>query len=169
MFGFKNRDKDARKKSDEDATQQLVAPGTEITYKSTLIEKYQQDHQALQNLFNDTLTALQQTDNQALLQKLRDLQVALRKHLLDEELNLYIYLRHCYTHDKAKQELINKFKRRSKKVGVEIFGFISKVSTESLEVSNDETFITELLGVGNMLENLIEAEEAHLYPIYRQP
>ena len=169
MFGFKDRDKGRRKISDEDTTQSLVAPGTEITYKPTLIEKYRQDHKNLQTIFNETLTAVQLADSKNLLERLRDLQIALRKHLLDEELNLYIYLRHCYAQDKPKQELINKFKRHSKKVGVETFGFISKLSGEGYSISYDDAFFAELLEIGNKLDKLLEAEQAHLYPIYRRP
>ena len=169
MFGFKGRDKDGQKKTDDDITQQIVAPGTEISYKPTLIEKYHQDHKNIISLFNDALSAVQQTDSKSLLEKLRDLQIALRKHLLDEELNLYIYLRHCYSNDKLKQDLINKFKRRSKKVGIETFTFISKLSEEGYSINYDDTFFAELLGIGNMLENLMDAEQTHLYTIYSKP
>ena len=169
MFGFKSRSKDAETKSAEDTSQVFVAPGTEISYKATLIEKYRHDHQNLQTLFNEVLKAVQLAESKTFLLRLRDLQIALRKHLLDEELNLYIYLRHCYAHEKLKQELINKFKRRSKKVGLEIFGFIAKLSSEGYSISYDEAFIAELLAMGNMLEQLLEAEETHLYPIYKRP
>lgn len=169
MFGFKDRGRDGKKKSNDDTTEILVAPGTEISYKPDLINKYQQDHRNILSIFNESLTAVQQADSKSLLERLRDLQIALRKHLLDEELNLYIYLRHCYTHDRQKQEVINKFKRRSKRVGTETFGFISKLSGEDYSINYDETFFNELLGIGNMLENLLETEESHLYPIYRKP
>lgn len=169
MFGFKDRDKDARGKSEADSTQILVAPGTEITYKASLIDKYHDEHRNLQRLFNDALSALQLADHTAMLKKLRELKIALRRHLLDEELSLYIYLRHCYGQDKPRQELITKFKKRSKKVGMETFGFINKVEEEEFEITRDDPFISEFLGIGNMLETLIESEEAHLYPIYKRP
>ncbi len=169
MFGFKNRGKDGQQKIDDDTQQLLVAPGTEITYKDSLIVKYQQEHRHLQNLFNNALTALQQADGPVLKKQLRDLQVALRRHLLDEELNFYIYLRHCYNDDKAKQDLITKFKKLSKRVGLETFEFIGKVSADEFQPSNDESFVSELLGVGNKLESLFEAEEHLLYPIYKKP
>jgi len=169
MFGFKDRDKDNQKKSGDESTQALVAPGTEISYKPSLIDKYGQDHENILAIFNESLSAVQNADSKNLLVKLRDLQIALRKHLLDEELNLYIYLRHCYTHDKPKQEVINKFKRRSKKVGTETFGFISKLSAEGYSINYDDKFFSELLGIGNMLEHLMQAEENLLYPIYKRP
>ena len=169
MFGFKDRNRDAHKKSADESTQLLVAPGTEISYKSSLINKYVDDHSKIKVLFNEALTAVQQADSKQLLKKLHDIQIALRKHLLDEELNLYIYLRHCYTGDKHHQELINKFKRRSKKVGTEVFGFISKISQPENTIEYDEAFLTELLAIGNMLETLLESEEKHLYTIYRSP
>jgi len=169
MFGFKDRDKDANKKSSDESTQILVAPGTEITFKADLIDKYKQDHQHIISIFNNVLTAVQQEDSIAMLDRLRNLQIALRKHLLDEELNLYIYLRHCYKDDRPKQDIINKFKRRSKKVGVETFGFIGKLSEEGYSIKYDETFFNELLEIGNALEDLLETEEKHLYTIYRKP
>lgn len=169
MFRFKDKGGDARKKPGDESTQLLVAPGTEITYKPELIGKYQQDHSNLQELFNEVLAALQLQDSGQFVRKLRDLQIGLRRHLLDEELNLYIYLRHCYTQDKLRQELINQFKRRSKKVGVETFAYIGKVTEEGYNITTSELFLSELLAVGNMLDNLLEAEETHLYPIYKRP
>lgn len=169
MFTFRNKAKGASENTDDDTEQIHVAPGTEIAYKKSLIEKYRREHCELQGLFTKALTAWQLGDDPALLQKLRDLQIGLRRHLLDEEVNLYIYLRHDYSHDKVKQELITKFKSCSKKTGLAAFGFIRKVTQEKSNVPHDEAFLSELLEIGNMLETLIEAEEAQLYPIYRRP
>jgi len=169
MFGFKDRGKGTQQDSEENDSKVLVAPGTEISYKPTLIEKYKQDHQALQEIFDEILNAVQEADSKTFLVRLRDLQIALRRHLLDEELNLYIYLRHCYVGDKLKQEMINKFKRRSKKVGTDVFSFISKLSEEGYVISYNEDFISELVAIGNLLQGLLETEESVLYPIYRKP
>lgn len=171
MFSFLDRDKERRQKSSENDEKEVyaVAPGTEITYKKSLISKYREEHENLQHLFNMALTAYQQSRDDEFRDHLRDLQIALRKHLLDEELNLYVYLRHCYSHDKKNQELITRFKKSSKKTGVTTFSFIKQFTQEGDEVTRDEEFVTQLLQIGNMLETLMAAEEQHLYPIYKMP
>ena len=171
MFSFLDRDKRRRQNANasDDKDEGLVAPGTQITYKKSLISKYQAEHETLQRLFGKALTAYQQARDEEFLAHLHDLQIAFRMHLLDEELNLYIYLRHCYGHDKRHQELITRFKKSSKKTGVTTFAYIKQLTEEGGLISRDETFIAQLLQIGNTLETLIAAEEQHLYPIYKKP
>lgn len=171
MFSFMDKDKGRQKKtSDEDDQDELlVAPGTEITYKKSLIGKYHGEHENLLRLFGLVLSAYQQAQDDAFLSHLRELQMAFRKHLLDEELNLYIYLRHCYRYDKKKLELITRFKKSSKKTGITTFAYIKGLTDEHEKISRDEAFLANLLEIGNMLETLNAAEEQHLYPIYQKP
>jgi len=171
MFSFLDKDKDGLKKASksDDTEGRLVAPGTEISYKKSLINKYTDEHQNLQRLFELALAAYQQAKDEIFLLHLRELQIALRKHLLDEELNLYIYLRHCYRQDKDKQELITAFKKGSKKTGVKTFAYIRQYTEEGGEISRDEAFLSDLLEIGNTLGDLIISEEHYLYPIYQKP
>lgn len=168
MFSFLDRGKTRRQKeTDNDVP--VVAPGTEITYKKLLISKYYDEHKNLQKLFTLSLTAYQQARDDEFLASLRELNVALRQHLLDEELNLYIYLRHCYSHDKNNLELITRFKKNSKKTGVAAFAYIKQFTEDGGAIFRDEESIAQLLQIGNMLETLMSAEEQHLYPIYKKP
>jgi len=171
MFSFMGRDKDRQKKNsaEDEKDESLVAPGTEIKYKKLLVSQYLDEHDNLTHLFSQALSAYQQMRDDDFLQHLRDLNIGLRKHLLDEELNLYIYLRHCYTHDKKKQEIITRFKKSSKKAGVTTFAYIKQFTEQDESISRDEAFICRLLEIGNMLESLMHAEEQHLYPIYTRP
>ena len=171
MFSFLDRDKGRQKKAREKhgRDESAVASGTEITYKKSLISKYHEEHENLLLLFGQALSAYQQARDGEFLAHLRDLHIALRKHLLDEELNLYIYLRHCYRNDKNKQELITRFKKSSKKTSVATFTYIKQLTEEAEMISRDEAFISQLLQIGNMLETLLAAEEQHLYPIYKKP
>lgn len=171
MFSFLDKGKGRRQKTiDNDERDEIVvAPGTEITYKKSLISEYHKEHENLQQLFNTALTAYQHARDDEFLTNLHDLQISLRKHLLDEELNLYVYLRHCYSYDKNKQELITRFKKSSKRTGVTTFSYIKQFTEEGNTITRDEEFISQLLQIGNMLETLMAAEEHHLYPIYKKP
>lgn len=169
MFRFLDKKKEQHNIAGNDEHESLVAPGTEITYKKSLIRKYHEEHTQLQTFFERALTAYQLGKDEEFLNHLRNLQIALRKHLLDEELNLYIYLRHCYRNDKQKQDLITRFKKSSKKTGLTTFDFIKQLTEEGEAISRDESFLNRFLDIGNILETLLTAEEAHLYPIYRMP
>ncbi len=171
MFSFMGQSGARRKKitDKEDKDLSVVAPGTEITYKKTLISKYHDEHESLRQLFGMALTTYQQANDEVFLSHLHDLQIALRRHLLDEELNLYVYLRHCYSHDKKKLEFIARFKKNSKKNSVEILSYIKQFTEEGKKIVKDEPFILRFLKIGNMLEILFAAEEQHLYPVYKMP
>lgn len=171
MFSFLDKDKGRRKTTtdSDDRGETVTAPGTEISYQKSLISKYREEHGAIQSFFNTALTAYQLGNDAEFLSRLRNLQIALRRHLLDEELNLYIYLRHCHRGDGKKQELITRFKKNSKNTATTTFSFIRQVTEEGAAISRDEVFLSRFLEIGNILETLMAAEEAHLYPIYRLP
>ncbi len=169
MFHFFDRKKTCQKKVGDQDDKLMVAPGTEITYKEMLISQYHDEHENLRRLFDLALTAYQQTKDDTFRLHLYDLHIALRKHLLDEELNLYVYLRHCYLHDKNKQALIARFKKNSKKTGVKILSCVRKLSDEKEQIIRDNVFVSQLINIGNMQAALFAAEEQHLYPVYKTP
>lgn len=139
-----------------------------LSYQHELISKYQQEHRKVLTLFGDALSAFQQGDGKALLRKLADLQLALRRHLLDEELNLYLYLRHGYAQDRDRLEIVNRFKANSKKTSQMAFDYIATMMGRADPLGRGESELTALLRIGNILETLLMAEEQHLYPLYKK-
>ena len=171
MSSFLDKDRAKEKKVETKDTNSKItdSPASEITYSKTQITQYLSEHEKIRQLFAMALMAYQQNEDKAFLQHLRDLQMALRRHLLDEELNLYIYLRQCYKQNANKRELITRLKKNSKQTGLHIFSYIKTVSDLPLKIRREEADVSKLLQIGNMLEALFYAEEQHLYPIYKKP
>ena len=112
MFGFLHREANQAKLATETKpTTAYVAPGTQIAYKHSLISEYSAEHKQLLTIFNDAVLAYEQGRDDEFVAILQDLKTGLRKHLLDEEMNLYIYLRHCYMDNNKYMEIIKKFKK----------------------------------------------------------
>lgn len=144
-----------------------VAPGTKIRYKKSLISKYCNEHRNILSTYHNALSAYQSRDNQELLRHLESLQSALRNHVLDEGLNMYVYLKHFYATDTKKLDLISRFNRNMKKSGMSTFSFIRRFTEDGEAVPHNHDFLSQLLQIGNSLEVQLAAEERHLYHLYR--
>lgn len=146
-----------------------VAPGTGITYKEDLIVKYRADHQHLFTLYKAASDAYKHKDFNEVVKQLNKIRHALRVHLLDEELNFYVYMLHCYSDNEHVLELITSYKRDMKKIGQAAFSFLKKYSSFDTDIATDDNFLNEFQMLGELLSQRISSEEIHLYPLYRQP
>ncbi|MDH5648001.1 MAG: hemerythrin domain-containing protein [Candidatus Heimdallarchaeota archaeon] len=171
MFSFFKKDKD--KQPGEEKQVNLanteVAPGTGITYKKDLIDRYKLDHQYLLTLYNAANDAFVQGEYSVVAVRLNEMREALRKHLLDEELNFYVYMLHCYSHDIEVTDIIVSYKKEMKQLGLTAFGFLKKCVDMGDTLSSDENFLREFKTVGQLLIKRISSEENQLYPLYRPP
>lgn len=158
-----------REESDVVGAEDLhVAPGIKIRFKESLIDKFCVEHGNIRSLYNDALAAYQSSNDQEFLQLLESLQTELRNHLLDEALNMYVYLKHLYAKDAKKLKLISRFNRNLNKTGMTTFSFIRRFTEDGEAVSHDDDFLSQLLNVGNGLEVQLAAEERHLFPLYKR-
>ncbi|MDH5179682.1 MAG: hypothetical protein OEZ39_19525 [Gammaproteobacteria bacterium] len=146
-----------------------VAPGTGIRYKETLIEKYLTEHGNIRNLYHDVLSAYQSNNAPEFVRLLELLHNDLRSHLLDEALNMYIYLKHYYTRDEKKLDMIQRFNRNMKKSFKQVFTFIRRFTEEGEAVRHDPRLLLQLIEMGNSLEVQFSAEERHLFCLYQRP
>lgn len=146
-----------------------VAPNTGITYKKNLISKYKTDHEQLLSLYG-LINNLYQTRNyEEASKKLNEMRVALPAHILDEELNFYIYLKHCYHLDKDTQELMMKQRKDIKVIGLSAINFLKKYSKMGSGISDDPDFEKDFEELGQILTKRISMEENELYPLYCPP
>lgn len=171
MFSLFKKDKDKQSNQEKLAksVHAEVAPGTGITYKKDLIAKYKGDHQFLLTLYKSANDAYERGEYTEVTARLNEMREALRAHLLDEELNFYVYVLHCYSYDEEITSLISSYKKDMKQIGLAAFSFLKKYSAVGSVVSSDEKFINEFKTIGQLLVKRISSEENQLYPLYRQP
>lgn len=171
MFSLfkKGKDKQSSQEKPVNPAHAEVAPGTGITYKKDLIVKYKGDHQRLLTLYNAANDAYERGEYTEVAARLNEMREALRAHLLDEELNFYVYVLHCYSYDEEITSLISSYKKDMKQIGLAAFSFLKKYAAMGSAVSTDENFPGEFKTIGQLLVKRISSEENQLYPLYRQP
>lgn len=146
-----------------------TAPNTGIRYKEDLINKYKSEHQELLSLYgmiNDLYKAGSYAEAS---KKLSEMRKALPAHILDEELNFYIYLTHCYHSEKDTQDIMMKQKKEVKVIGLSAIDFLKKYSDMGVNISDDPDFENEFAALGQTLTKRIIMEENELYPLYCAP
>ncbi|WP_158527283.1 hemerythrin domain-containing protein [Pelagibaculum spongiae] len=169
MFGWFSKKKNKAPEQKPVAVEvKSVAPGTGISFKPDLIKKYSSDHQELLGLYGQVAEKLQQQEFSAIPALLKRLQDALRAHLLDENLNFYIYMQHCYKADEDNLELISEYRREMTDIGRTAFSFLKQYGEPGADVSSAE-FRSVFDQIGEVLTRRIDAEENYLYPLYRHP
>lgn len=146
-----------------------VVPGTKLRYKKSLISKYCSEHRSILDRYHDAFSAYQAGDDLKFRQKLEALQIELSNHLIDEALNMYVYLKHYYAKDEKKLNLIRRFNRNVKKSGITVFSFVKRFTEAGEAIIHDQDFLAQLIQIGNSLEVHLAAEERYLFHLYRRP
>lgn len=117
-----------------------------------------------QNLWRFTAAAQGNLAEAAsLLEKFR---VRLQGHLLTENVRLYIYLEHQLAGDPSSFALIHEFRQEMDGIGKALAAFLRKYQNLAAEPGLAPAFVDELAGVGKVLVERIQREEATLYPLY---
>ncbi len=143
-----------------------AAPGTNIRYHPELIGKLTDDHQLLLKLFGETSKAAAEGDVVAAAARLEEFRVALQSHLLTENIRLYVYLEHALAEDKQSHALIHDFRHEMDSIGRAVVNFLGKYRDLAAHPERAGEFSAELAGVGKVLVERIQREEATLYPLY---
>lgn len=148
------------------ATRSGPAPGTQIHYHPALVHQLTDEHLVLLQAFGAIQSAAAQgnlAEAASLLEKFR---VRLQGHLLTENVRLYIYLEHQLAGDPSSFALIHEFRQEMDGIGKALATFLRKYQNLAAEPGLAPAFVDELAGVGKVLVERIQREEATLYPLY---
>jgi len=143
-----------------------AAPGTRIHYHPELVQQLTDEHQALLQTFGAIRTATVQGNLAGATECLERFRVQLQSHLLTENVRLYIYLEHQLAQDASSYALIHEFRQEMDAIGKVLATFLHKYQRLAQQPELSAPFLKELTGMGKVLVERIQREEATLYPLY---
>jgi len=147
---------------------QSVAPGTQIRYRPTLVAELELDHRNLLSLFA-LITELTNAEDYALAEmRLKEFHALLHKHLLTEKIHLYIYIEHLWPRTSEQHRMVQSYRQEMEGIGKVVVSFLRKYENFTTDPHLYEPLRNDLAKVGAVLSRRIEAEEANLYPLYRE-
>ena len=146
-----------------------TAPNTAIAYDPDLIEELKQDHAALLALYKEIETQAHRNDFQAVHQTLASFKTMFHSHILQENVKLYVYLRHALETEADSQAIVSGMRREMGQIGKVVNQFIGKYSTWPWSDDLQKGFSAELAQIGAALVDRIELEEETLYTLYYPP
>lgn len=168
MFGFlKTKTKKEKEKNIEEEKKEFAcAPGTQIRYAPELIDKLQDDHQLLLQIFGQINTAFSASDYKLVTKRLKEFKTALMDHLLTENVRLYIYLSRSFATDDVNSDLVQGFRTEMNGIAKAVMTFLTRYETIGVDETLAETFSKDLKDIGEALVARIDREENTLYPLY---
>ena len=145
------------------------ASRTRIGYDPTQIAHFKAHHAKLRRLLEELARCTLQRRYDAICNALTAFSGELARHLLDENVRLYAYLKHCQQGDADGADFARFMQIESGRIGRAVSTFARSYSRSGVSDANIEMFSTELGAVANALLNRIRIEESLLYPMYMAP
>ncbi len=171
LFTFFSRSK-AQKIVDNKNTESAnftPLPGTELNFYPDLIDNLKDDHQNLLAIYTAMGEALENENFSQLTELFNQFKVQLHRHILKENLKLYIYLTHAITNDQKSLDTIRELKSEMQKIGRAVNKFLEHYSQLPWTEEQKNSFPEEFNTTGSILLDRIEREEKILYPLYLHP
>ena len=158
------------RKKEKTIEKPVYIPGTEIPYKPDLIRNLKNDHVELVALFTQVGACLERHDGKGLSENLAMFARKLRAHLLEENVCLYVYMKHVLKTEPDSLEIVISFQREMGEIGKMVNRFVTRY-TASQEWSAQRylEFGEEYRAVGRALTTRIGSEEESLYSLYLPP
>lgn len=158
------------RKKTPDAEKPVYVPGTEIPYKPSLIPDLKNDHVELFAIFDEVGACLEIHDGKGLSEKLVLFARKLRAHLLEENVCLYVYIKHVLKTEPDTLEIVISFQREMGEIGKLINRFVTKyTASDEWTTHRYLEFGEEYRAMGEALAKRIESEEESLYSLYLPP
>lgn len=145
-----------------------VAPGTQLQYDPGLIKMLKQDHEELLEIWLAIGKAMDKQDVKTMASLLTEFKAKLNKHLLTENVKLYVYLTRSLTNDQQHSEVVKDFRSEMNHIGRTVTTFLRTYTQSPIEIGMLDTFKDEFEAIGGALVNRITREEDVLYALYLQ-
>lgn len=142
------------------------APGTRIHYHPELVQQLSDEHLVLLQTFGAVQAAAAGGNLVEAATLVDTFRTQLQGHLLTENVRLYIYLEHQLAQDPSSFALIHEFRQEMDGIGKVLAAFLRKYQHLAERPELATAFVDELAGIGRVLVERIQREEATLYPLY---
>jgi len=121
-----------------------VAAGAEIRYDPKSIVRFTGQHIALLEEINKVTKFLGEKDYAISVEILRELEVKLQQHLMEEKLQLHSILTHCLINNIERRTLLNDMPIEMAEIGQQLMRFIKHYLEFGIDDSNAEMCNSEL-------------------------
>ncbi|MFK5914635.1 MAG: hemerythrin domain-containing protein [Woeseiaceae bacterium] len=165
MFSFFKKKKSVKNTLEVKSAYQ-AAPGTEIRFNPHLVNKLEDDHQELLEVFGEINIAFAASNYPLVLERLKAFKRGFLDHILVENVSLYVYMKSAFKDHNENTELVQEFRSEMDGIGKAVRAFLAKYEKVGLDKESAPTFEKEISGIGEALVARIEREEATLYPLY---
>lgn len=141
-----------------------------IPYRSDLIHNLKSDHVELVALFAEIGACSRRRDRAGLASRLQLFSRRLRAHLLEENICLYVYMKHALRDEAHTLEIITTFQHEMGEIGRKVLRFVERHSVPG-EWTGEHfaDFEKEFEAIEAALSRRIESEEESLYNLYLPP
>jgi len=137
-----------------------------LRYDNRLIDRFSEDHRLLAEAARRIEGSWSRGERRKTVKLLKRMEKAVLHHFMQEDMKLYWFLKKHYADDPAVLATIRHFEDSIKPIQKEVVLFFDRYARK--EAVLDETFKKDFDAIVRELSRRIEAEEAQLYPLYRQ-
>lgn len=142
---------------------------TGISYKPELIGNLKSDHVELLKLFGSLVEHHGSGNFDQCVTALQKFTHALRTHLLQENLHLYVYLKYAVQDDPESSALLSAMRTEMQQIGRALNEFVTVYTSSPWTSASREQLGKDLGGIAQILTRRIKEEERTLYPLYMPP
>lgn len=140
---------------------------TKIEYQPQLIEQFKKDHQVLLTIFTNIVEKSNLDDTSEVPALLSEFKRRIIGHLLQENIQLYVYLKYLYADDSLTAELTKNMQKEMPGIGKTVLDFITCYTQKNACFGQE--FKDGLNAIGAVLVERIRLEEENLYGLYMDP
>lgn len=143
-----------------------TASGTNISYDPNLIKNLLSDHAELFSVFGKIVAGSQSGDYTSVADNMDKFKRALQKHLIQENVKLYVYLEHALENNSGTVDIVRGFHREMDGIGRVVMGFFDRYKDIERQESLRAAFKEDLDKIAAALTDRVGREESTLYPLY---
>ncbi len=135
-------------------------------FDGALIGKFARDHKELAGHIEKVYRHFERGEEAKVVKTLKRMQKKALNHFMEEDLKLYWYLRKHYSEDPSALMTIRNFEEEIKPIQKEVILFFDRYTEQGAKL--DGRFKQGFDEIVKRLVKRIEAEEAQLYPLYKE-
>jgi hypothetical protein len=159
----------SRAGKDRPANAPREADGAPLPFRPDLIAELTHEHRLLESAFASLVEAHHGGDVETCIFRLRTFTNLLRAHLLNENLQLYRYLRLALSAAPGQAMRSETLRREMQDIGRTLNAFTNAYLGATWNEARRKMLGRDLIEIGQILAQRIETEERALYPLYLAP
>ena len=139
-----------------------------VPYNPNLVPLLKIEHQQLLSSYKTILIALEKQEFLQMSQQLNEFDQLLRKHLLKEHVELYVYLEYTLMKGTQAFDKMHQLRLEMEQISSNIMAFLNVYQAMPVNFVTAAEFKRNFEQIGEILNKRISREETILYPLYKK-